>query len=69
MKTKLDPQEKARRQGWRTARYEARILEEAAKKLRGESPLPLPKSTRKGRTALAVLSAAAIIAGIEVPRV
>jgi len=67
MKTKLDPHEKARRQGWRTARYEARILEEASKKLRGESPLPKP--TRKSRTAFAVLSAASIIAGIEAPRV
>jgi hypothetical protein len=67
MKTKLDPQEKARRQGWRTAQYEANILEQEAKKLRGETPTP--KSTRKGRTTLAVLTAASMLAGFEAPRI
>lgn len=69
MKTKLDPQEKARRQAWRTAHVEARDQVAAAKKLRGDAPLPSPQSTRKGRAALAVLSAASVIAGIEAPRV
>lgn len=66
MKTKLDPQEKARRQAWRTAHYDARILEENAKKLRGEQPAPRP--LRKGRSSLAILAAASLIAGIEAPR-
>jgi len=48
MKTKLDPQEKARRQAWRTAHVEARDQVAAAKQLR---------------------SAAALVAGIESPRV
>lgn len=64
MKTKLDPQEKARRQAWRTAHVEARDQVAAANKLRGDAPLP----SRKGRAALAVPSAAFVIAGIEAPQ-
>jgi hypothetical protein len=66
MKTKLDPQEKARRQAWRTAHVEARDQVAAAKQLRGETPLPQPR--RKPRTSLAIMSAAAFVAGIESPR-
>lgn len=69
MKTKLDPQEKARRQAWRTAHVEARDQAAAAKKLQGEAPVPSRQSTRRGRAALAVLSTASVIAGIEAPRV
>ena len=69
MKTKLDPKEKARRQAWRTAHYEARIQVEAAKKLRGETPLPTP--TRKGRglvlATLAGLVAAMPPEGTRIP--
>lgn len=67
MKPKLNSEEKARRQGWRTARYEANILEQAAKKLRGETPLPMP--TRKGRPTMALLAAASVLAGIGAPRI
>lgn len=69
MKTKLDPQEQARRQAWRTAHVEARDQVAAAKTRRSDAARPSPHSTRKGRAALAVLSAASVIAGIEAPRV
>ena len=56
MKTKLDPQEKARRQSWRNERYQDAMVQRAMKAEKDKREKHTPKKLRKGALAVGMAS-------------